>query len=321
LLGNCLPLLAPRPGLRVKFQRYLLPLALFAASIVTTMAIGARFMQNFLSGLPTVAQDSDLWPWPWLIHQPEKFLLGWQFSAALLGILLAHEFGHYFACRAHGIETTLPLLLPAPTLSGTAGAVILIRGRIPNRCALIDVGASGPIFGYIASLIAIAVGFWLSKPAPIDSVSALIAFGQPMTIGLVHSIVGWFHPGAPAFALAVRHPVLVAGWVGLFITSLNLIPAGQLDGGHILYAVWPKLNRPVTLALSAILIACGVFFWIGWVLWGLIMLIPAMRHPKVPVDDALGPWRRALAAAALVLFALTFSLQPFMDSSILHYFR
>jgi hypothetical protein len=144
------------------FRNYCLPLMLLAASAITTTANGARFMQNFLEGLPPVVRDSDLWPWGWLADHPEIFKTGWAFSVSLLGILLIHEFGHYFACRHHKIRATLPWVLPAPTLSGTAGAVIQIRNRIPNRDALMDVGIYGPLAGYIASTMAVAVGFALS---------------------------------------------------------------------------------------------------------------------------------------------------------------
>lgn len=300
-------------------KEYGLPLLLLAISLVTTTAIGARFMQNFLEGQPTVVVDSDLWPWPWLLENPSRFNLGWPFSIALLTILLTHEFGHYFACRAHQIRVTLPWLLPAPTLSGTAGAIILIRGRIPNRRALMDVGVSGPFAGYIASLIAIAIGLHLSmSPIPHQS-EALIHFGQPLTIELVHQFLTWFYPSTHSFDAATKHPVLVAGWIGLFITSLNLMPGGQLDGGHILYAIVPKAHKACTLTLSALLIVCGFFFWMGWLLWGLLLLIPAMKHPNVPLTQPLNKSRYACAALAFVILALTFSISPFLGSSILHY--
>jgi membrane-associated protease RseP (regulator of RpoE activity) len=298
-----------------------LPIILLAISIVTTTAIGARFMQNFLDGLPAVVVESDLWPWPWLIHHPAKFALGWPFSLALLSILITHEFGHYFACRVHGIRATLPWVLPAPTLSGTAGAVIQIRSRIPNRKALMDVGIYGPIAGYIASLIVISLGFRLSHVSAIGRVPALIGFGKPLTLELAHNVLAWFRPGTPSFELAIRHPVLIAGWIGLFITSLNLIPGGQLDGGHILYAIAPRLHRTVTRILPFVLILCGVFFWIGWILWGAMLLIPAMRHPRVPLEPTLGRKRKLLAVLALLIFLLTFSPEPFSHSSLLHYFH
>ena len=307
-----------------RWREYGLPAGLLVVSIVTTTAIGARFMQNFHDGLPTVVSESDLWPWPWLFAQPSRFLLGWPFSLALLTILLTHEFGHYFACRAHGIRSTLPWVLPAPTLSGTAGAVIQIRGRIPNRQALMDVGAYGPLAGYLASLIVVAIGFLLSRVAPLHPNAGhpdLIGFGNSLTLSMVHSLLAQLYPATPGFAVALRHPVLVAGWVGLFITSLNLMPAGQLDGGHILYAFSPRVHRGFTLLMPVALLFGGFFFWVGWILWGALLLIPAMRHPRVPIDQPLDRERLWLSFLALAVLALTFSCAPFANSSILHYLR
>lgn len=300
---------------------YGLPLLLLGLSVVTTTAIGARFMHNFMLGQPAVVSDNDLWPWPWLIEQPNHFWQGWPFSLTLLTILLTHEFGHYFACRAHGIRATLPWVLPAPTLSGTAGAVIQLRSRIPNRRALVDVGAYGPLAGYLASLGAVVVGAMLSHAPRIGAPPPLIQFGEPLTYRLVPEFLVHLYPSLTAFESVARHPVLIAGWVGLFVTALNLIPGGQLDGGHLLYALTPLWHRRVTRILPLILIFCGVFFWIGWVLWGLILLLPALRkHPTVPQDThPLGALRKTLCALALVVFILTFSAEPFRDSSILHY--
>jgi Zn-dependent protease len=323
-LGSPVPFLSrfrSRFHARSPFMEYGLPLLLFALSVGTTTAIGARFMHNFLSARPAIVNESDLWPWPWLLQHPGRFLLGWPFSATLLGILLTHEFGHYFACRAHGIRATLPWVLPAPTLSGTAGAVIQLRSRIPNRHALIDVGIYGPLAGYAASLIAVAVGFLLSHPAPPGATPALVDFGEPvpLTLSIISRAMSQLHPGIATFEHATRHPVLIAGWVGLFITSLNLIPGGQLDGGHILYALSPRWHRIVTRILPVALLVCGFFFWVGWLLWGLILLIPAMRHPYVPMDRPLGAKRILLCALALAVFALTFSAEPFAGSSIQSY--
>ena len=307
-----------------RWREYGVPAGLLALSMVTTTAIGARFMQNFLDGRPTVVSESDLWPWPWLFAEPSRFLLGWPFSVALLTILLTHEFGHYFACRAHGIRSTLPWVLPAPTLSGTAGAVIQIRGRIPNRQALMDVGAYGPLAGYLASLVIVGIGFLLSRIAPIHPDAAhpdLIGFGNSLTLSMVHSILTQVYPATPGFAVALRHPVLVAGWVGLFITSLNLMPAGQLDGGHILYAFSPRVHRGFTLLMPIALLLGGFFFWVGWILWGVLLLIPAMRHPRVPIDRPLDSKRLWLSVLSLAVLALTFSYAPFASSSILHYLR
>lgn len=306
---------------RSTLRQYALPTLLLVASVITTTAVGARFMQNFLDGLPTFAQDSDLWPWPWLFHHPSNFLLGLPFSVALLAILLTHEFGHYFACRAHGIEATLPLVLPAPTLSGTVGAVIQIRDRIPDRLALMDVGVYGPLAGYLVSLVVVIIGFLLSGFAPghVAPPQSIIGFGNSLTLTLTHSALAAINPGTPSFAIANRHPVLVAGWIGLFITSLNLIPAGQLDGGHILYAVSPRIYRTVSRILPYLLITAGIVFWVGWILWGLVLLLPAMRHPRVSPRLPLGRRRLILSALSLVVLVLTFSAAPFSGTSILHY--
>jgi membrane-associated protease RseP (regulator of RpoE activity) len=306
-------------------REYLLAGTLLCVSVVTTTAIGARFMQNFLDGLPVISSESDLWPWPWLMEHPRNFLLGWPFSVSLLVILLTHEFGHYLACRYHGIRASLPWVLPAPTLSGTAGAIILIRSRIPNRRALMDVGFYGPLAGYVVSLAIVALGFCLSHPGTADQVPGIIDFGCPLTLEWVHGILSKMAAGSVpesmTFQLAVRHPVLIAGWIGLFITSLNLIPGGQLDGGHILYALSPKLHRVCTWVLPPLLIVCGILFWVGWILWGVMLLIPAMRHPRVNADQSLNPGRIVLGVSALLLFALTFTLEPFANSSILYYLR
>jgi len=323
LLTNQIPSVGQaKKRIRKAITDYGLPLFLLLVSALTTTAIGARFMDNFLHGSPAVVTEADLWPWPWLLDNPSRFQLGWAFSATLLAILLIHEFGHYFACRAHGIRATLPWVLPAPTLSGTAGAVIQIRSRIPNRRALVDVGVYGPLAGYAASLAAVAVGFALSHASQPGQPTGLVVFGHPLTLKLVPRLLNLFHPGTPSFDTALRHPVLIAGWIGLFITALNLIPGGQLDGGHLLYALSPRWHRIVTRCLPVILVACGVFFWVGWTLWGLMLLIPAMRrHPSVPVNQPLGATRVCACLLALVVFTLTFAAQPFQGSSILTYLK
>jgi membrane-associated protease RseP (regulator of RpoE activity) len=308
---------------RTIFRDYCLPLLLLAASAVTTTANGARYMQNFLEGMPPVVRESDLWPWGWLSGHPDLFSTGWAFSLTLLGILLVHEFGHYFACRWHGIRSTLPWVLPAPTLSGTAGAVIQIRSRIPSRDALMDVGIFGPLAGYVASAFAVALGFALSYHAPNHAPRAIIVRfgGEPLTIRLVHALVARWDPSIPSFEHIAPHPVLVAGWIGLFITALNLIPGGQLDGGHILYAISPRVHKVATNLLPILLIAAGTVYWVGWILWGLFLLIPAMRHPRVPMDPAPTRGRIVLGVVGLAIFLLTFTTMPFYDNSLMHFFR
>jgi membrane-associated protease RseP (regulator of RpoE activity) len=305
---------------RSTFREYGLPALLLAASVVTTTANGARFMQNFLAGMPPVVRDADLWPWAWLSDHPDLYITGWAFSFSLLGILLIHEFGHYFACRAHRIDATLPWLLPAPTLSGTAGAVIRIRSRITNLNALMDVGIYGPLSGYIASMLAIAAGFALSTQAAPTAPPAIVRFGgEPLTIRLLHALLLRWDPQIPPFDRITPHPVLIAGWIGLFITSLNLIPAGQLDGGHILYAISPRVHKISTDFLPFALFLAGAVFWMGWILWGIFLMIPAMRHPSVSRQTSLSRGRLLLGVIGIAIFLLTFTPTPFYDNSLMHF--
>jgi membrane-associated protease RseP (regulator of RpoE activity) len=303
-------------------REYGLPLLLLAASAVTITASGARFMRNFVLGLPPGVRENDLWPWDWLAGHPQLFRTGWVFSAPLLGILLIHEFGHYFACRWHRIRATLPWVLPAPTLSGTAGAVIRIRSPIPSRDALMDVGIYGPLAGYVASVLAVAAGFALSFKAHANAPAAIVRFGgEPLTIRLLHALLAQWNPNLPSFDRVAPHPLLMAGWIGLFITSLNLIPGGQLDGGHILYAISPRVHRVFTIALPILLFLAGTFYWVGWILWGLFLLIPAMRHPRVPIEPVLSRSGLVLGAVGLAIFLLTFTPTPFYDNSLIYLIR
>jgi membrane-associated protease RseP (regulator of RpoE activity) len=185
-----------------------------------------------------------------------------------------------------------------------------------------DVGIYGPLAGYITSVVAVAVGFALSYQAPADAPAAIVRFGgEPLTIRLLHALLVHWDPSIPSFDRIAPHPVLVAGWIGLFITSLNLIPGGQLDGGHILYALSPRLHRVMTNLLPFLLLIAGAIFWVGWILWGLFLMIPAMRHPKVPIESGLSRSRFILGIVGILIFLLTFTATPFYDSSLMHVFH
>jgi len=297
-----------------------LPLCLLVVSIFTTASTGALLMQNFRRGLPPLVSEGDLVPLHWIWSHPSALASGWSFSVALLGILLAHEAGHFFFCRRHGIRSSLPYVLPAPTLSGTAGAVIRIRSRIPTRRALIEVGIAGPIAGYLVALPTTIVGILLSRPAD-GAAPALIQFHQPWTITLLARMLAAWIPRVPSLDNLLPHPILIASWVGLFVTSLNLIPAGQLDGGHILYAISPQWHRRMTFAVPVLLLVMGVTLWTGWVLWGVILLLPAMRHPHVPYFPQLPYKHRWLCVLALAILLLTFLPAPFVGVSGIDLFR
>jgi membrane-associated protease RseP (regulator of RpoE activity) len=194
--------------------------------------------------------------------------------------------------------------------------VIRIRSRIPSRRALIEVGIAGPIAGFVVAVPMVVLGLLLSRPADAATGPALVMFRQPLAVALLDR---WL--GLPQLDSLLPHPVLIASWVGLFVTSLNLIPAGQLDGGHILYAVSPRLHKWMSRIVPVLLLAMGLMFWTGWVLWGVILFLPAMRHPMVPNYPRLPRKHRWLCVVALVMLVLTFLPAPFVGVSVMALFR
>jgi membrane-associated protease RseP (regulator of RpoE activity) len=278
-------------------------------------------MHDFTIGLPPLASGDDFFPLPWAYAHPSVLKDGWSFCLALLSILLAHEAGHFFYCKRHRIAVSLPYVLPAPTLSGTAGAVIRIRSRIPSRRALIEVGIAGPIAGYIVAVPMAILGMLLSRSSGVHPAPTLLRFEHPLTITLLNHALRMVDPRLPAIGQILPHPVLLASWIGLFITSLNLIPAGQLDGGHILFAISPRWHRIMSHAVPVLLLGMGLTLWAGWLLWGAILLLPVMRHPLLPYFPQLPRGHRWLGWLALAMLALTFISAPFADTGLINLFR
>lgn len=295
-------------------------LCLLALSVFTTLSTGAVLMYNFHRGAPPFAVNAGFFPFAWIVRHPDRLSGGWPFALTLIGILSAHEIGHYIACRIHGVSSSLPWVLPAPTLIGTFGAFIRLRSRVPSRTALLDIGVAGPLAGMVVAIPALISGLLLSQPmaAPGFQSTASISVSVPFALSIIHGIVRWFHPSLPPLDASFNpHPVLVAAWIGLFITSVNLMPAGQLDGGHILFAVSPRAHRWATNTIVFLLFFAGTMFWIGWLVWG-CFLLPSLKHPPVGETPPLTKWRGWLAVAALVLFALTFTLEPFAGGSLMN---
>jgi hypothetical protein len=294
-------------------------LCLLALSLFTTLSTGAVLMYNFHRGAPPFAVNADFFPFAWVVRHPDRLSGGWPFALTLLGILTAHEIGHYVACRLHGVSSSLPWVLPAPTLIGTFGAFIRLRSRVPSRTALLDIGVAGPLAGMIVAIPALFSGLLLSQPMAAAGFQsrASISVSVPFALSIIHRVVHWFHPALPPLDASFNpHPVLVAAWIGLFITSVNLMPAGQLDGGHILYAVSPRVHRWATSALVFLLFFAGTMFWIGWLVWG-CFLLPSLRHPPVNDTQPVTRGRQWLALAGLALFMLTFTLEPFAGGSLM----
>jgi membrane-associated protease RseP (regulator of RpoE activity) len=242
------------------------------------------------------------------LHHPSLLMLGMPFSFTLLSILLAHELGHYFTCRHYGIRATYPYFIPAPTLIGTLGAFIRIKTPITTRRALFDVGISGPLAGAIIAIPALAMAILNSKVVAPVSLPDTIALGNSLIVILVGKILrSGVNP-----ASILLHPIGCAAWVGLFATALNLLPIGQLDGGHILYAVLGERHRTVSRGLFLVLVPLGIFCWAGWMVWAAMLLVLGLRHPAVMTpSQPLDKVRKALALVATVIFLLTFVPTPF----------
>ncbi|HTG36804.1 MAG TPA: site-2 protease family protein [Thermoanaerobaculia bacterium] len=239
----------------------------------------------------------------------ELLKIGLAFSIPALFILLCHELGHYIACRFYGIPCTPPYFLPVPANFGTFGAFIRIKAPIQSKRQLFDVGIAGPIAGFVALIPFLLYGIAKSQPSTQAGTGTmgLLLPGRCLAIQLT----AWlFHGRLAAGTILNLHPTALAAWLGLFATSLNLLPLGQLDGGHILYAATGRLQWRLALPFWIALALLG-FYWPGWLLWSLIVLVIGLRHPPVHDENLpLDRKRQALAWIALVMFVLSFMPVP-----------
>ena len=248
-----------------------------------------------------------------VITEPLKVYKGLPFSVALLLILLFHEFSHYIASKKHGIEASLPYFIPVPpplSIFGTFGAVIRMKAPITTKNALIDIGASGPIAGFIISVIATIIGLSFSKimPSPTSVDGIFLHFGDSLLFkGLITAVLGTVPDNYDVFL----HPVAFAGWIGFFVTSINLIPVGQLDGGHILYALAGDKHTIFSKLLIGVMFIMGIFLWEGWIIWGVLLIILGFRHPPIVYSGMpLDPKRKIIGWISLIIFILTFTPVP-----------
>ncbi len=294
--------------------------ALFLATVITTTIAGA--------GQVPLAQGG--------ISVRGVVEAGLPFSAAIVGILLTHEMGHYLMARAWGVETTLPYFVPVPFGVGTFGAVIRIRSLMPSRRAVLDIGAAGPIAGFLVAVPLLAWGLAHSDVRPVgDLLLAGSNTGSPFELlralwrgealrwreGNVQlmgdSLVTWLLTrlvaGAPPPGYDIfLHPVAFAAWIGLLVTTLNLLPIGQLDGGHVLYALLGRRGAEAASRLvSWGLFLAGLFLSWSWLVWWLVTrMVVGMRHPPALEEKPLSPGGVALALASMALFVLTFIPVP-----------
>jgi membrane-associated protease RseP (regulator of RpoE activity) len=294
--------------------------ALFVATVGTTVLSGAAFAGWSGGGTGSLV------------------LAGLSYATAILAILFAHEMGHYLLARAWRVDTTLPyflpIFIPGSMNFGTLGALIRLRSPIPSRDAVLDIGAAGPLAGALVAVPLYAWGLAHSKvqavgslaPSGPDSLFGIlqawiqgealsggggtVVFGDSLvTAGVQWLVLGTLPPGHDV----IVHPVALAAWLGLFVTTLNLIPLGQLDGGHVTYA-WLGERRALWLsrAVSAGLLLAGIFVSLNWLVWwALTRVVIGLRHPPAVYDAPIGPGRRAVALLSLLLFVATFVPVPF----------
>lgn len=242
------------------------------------------------------------------LEYPGQIVKGVPFSLSLMGILLAHELGHFLIARKHGLDVTWPYFIPAPSIIGTFGAFIKMRSPINNRKILLDIGVAGPLTGVVVAVPLLVLGFHLSEVKSIQGHS-----GAMLGSSLLLSLINWLMVGPlPEGYDIIIHPVGFAGWIGLLITSLNLLPVGQLDGGHVAYALLGEIQNKISKIVFAALIVLGVFGWYGWLFWGVLLYFLGFRHPP-PLEGwiPLGPGRKAIGWLALAILILTFIPVPF----------
>ena len=241
------------------------------------------------------------------LHHLHELRRGIPFSFTLMAILGVHELGHYFVSRRRHIRVTLPYFIPAPSILGTFGAFIKMKSPVPDKRTLLDIGVAGPLAGFVVALPALITGLFLSSITPSTQTESLILGDSLLLKLLSFLIVG----PIPANHDLILHPVAFAGWIGTLVTALNLLPLGQLDGGHVAYALLGKRQHWLARIIFFALIILG-FFWQGWLIWAVLILIMGMRHPA-PLDDwtPLDGRRKALGLLALVIFVVCFIPVPF----------
>ena len=278
-------------------------LLLFAATILTTLYAGASHAGLDLWAA-VLAQDIN-----WII---DAALTGLPFAATLLGILGVHELGHYVAARLHGVQATLPYFIPMPVGGlGTLGAFISIKSPMKDRKVLFDIGLAGPIAGFVVALPLMIVGLLLSTevvPSYLSNQQGLNALGSSILGDLIIDLF----VDIPAGRTLVVHPIFFAAWLGFYLTGINLLPVGQLDGGHIIYALFGRFAHYIAIIAFIGLIVAGFFVSNNWFFWAFFILIGGLRHPP-PLNDLadIGLTRKLIGLMTVILFVLILIPVPF----------
>ncbi|NJE26327.1 site-2 protease family protein [Thermococcus sp. MV5] len=289
------------PAQEVKEENPFIGIGLFIATILSTLFAGYWLSGSYISFL-------DEYNLPGIRN---IYLNALAFSISVLAILGTHEMGHKIAATFHGVKSTFPYFIPFPNILGTLGAVIRVKSPIPTRNAAIDLGSSGPIAGFIVAIPVLLIGLRLSPALPMSTIAQVeggIAFGQSLIMVLLERYVFRI----PEDYVIYLHPVAIAGWVGILVTFLNLIPAAQLDGGHIARAfLGEKFHSILTFGLGLAMIGLSVL-WAGWLIWGFIILLMGRIGNPGALDEVspISPKRIALALIVLAIFVLSATPVP-----------
>ncbi|MBN1232885.1 MAG: site-2 protease family protein [Candidatus Coatesbacteria bacterium] len=274
----------------IHHQNLALHLILFFLTILATLIAGS------------LQQGGEFW------KKPKDLLLGIDFSFTLILILGSHELGHYFACLKNNISASLPYFIPSPhPLTGTFGAFIKIKEPIRTRKELLEIGAAGPLMSFLISLLAGIYGIHKSRVILSEGVS-LLGLGDNIIFKMLTIAIKGNLPQGYDILL---HPIGYAAWLGFFVTALNLIPIGQLDGGHIIYALFGRKARILSFAFYAVLILLGIFYWQGWLVWGILLLFIGLKHPSLMIDENLSLKYKMIGYFCILMAILSFIPAPF----------
>jgi hypothetical protein len=299
-------------------DRTWLNVLLFILTVLATFFVGVTTWAISYLYADVAAHDQSFLIGPEIFLDQKVWLLGLIYTGILLGILLGHEMGHFLTCRRYKIDATLPFFIPAPTLIGTMGAFIKIRSPITKKRQLFDIGVAGPLVGFLLAVPAMIYGLSLSKIVPPVPEEGSIIFGEPLILKIAGGFI--FKTVPPNFDI-ILHPIAFAGWVGILITALNLFPIGQLDGGHIVYALFGEKAKKITRFVIAAYIVMGIFFWVGWFVWALLISVLGTKHPRVIDEDIpLSPSRKWIGFFVLLVFILSFIPDPVKGYSLFELF-
>jgi hypothetical protein len=288
---------------------------LFVITACSIFYVGINLSFNYKNA-EILVQNSEFLPDLSAIFSSEVIGLSILYTAVLLGILLSHELGHFLACRYYRINATLPYFIPFPNLIGTMGAFIKIKSPIKKKHQLFDIGIAGPLAGFIFSLPALVYGLSQSKVVPsIAAKGGSIMLGEPLLLKIIE---GMSFKHIPPNSDIFLHPVAFAGWVGLLVTALNLFPMGQLDGGHISYAILGSRSRKLARVFLALFFVLGVFLWVGWFLWAFLIILLGTKHPAIEDEaEPLSQGRKIVAYVIILIFILSFIPDPIKGFNLL----